>query len=648
MLEVNSEISKLKKILIHYPGEEIDNMLPSKIHPWLLDDILDLEMLREEYNVFNKLLLAFLDPAKYLVNKNLNPLHKDYQHSENVIELRYLLADLFSNQENENKTLALIEQIAALEKIHFKRKLELIELYDRAKDEYTKNKDLFSNLYSFISLANTLISGKMHWWYSKKDQKVKEGNWEFTKYAPPLFIFKPIPNLMFTRDIGVVLDKNLLITKTFKEIRHREILIIRYIAECFFYKNNATPTAAFNLTDNKVAYTNRILDNVIEISEDDDHFQYEENEMENKMVNFEGGDIMMVSKRHLLIGKSQRTSSYAINKLIHRIFRQNLNIEIISVIQIDPKRSQMHIDTILTQVKENVWMLYGRLSKSVMDEENTIENSPYSHREIIENKEINLNLKKYEYVSILQFYCPKGEYYDNDGDFTENDFYLYNYHELKQQGYSEIEINGFNDGIGIPRNRLYDGKTITQKKMTYEFLSKKCRNGGNSYTKPLDLESLLRDISVMEYKNINPNDVKFIYSGNKKYPYDEREQWTDGCNLLTLGNGVALGYDRNRKTAECFNSIMQEINSKEFPVSNKKLYDYFKNKGILENNSSSQHLHIIQANDFLEYINVELNKPEEIVEFIANLKDLLILMPSSEISRARGGSHCLSMPLIRD
>ncbi|HEY2583482.1 MAG TPA: arginine deiminase family protein [Mucilaginibacter sp.] len=30
------------------------------------------------------------------------------------------------------------------------------------------------------------------------------------------------------------------------------------------------------------------------------------------------------------------------------------------------------------------------------------------------------------------------------------------------------------------------------------------------------------------------------------------------------------------------------------------------------------------------------------------MENTLILMPSSELSRARGGFHCMSMPLLRD
>jgi arginine deiminase len=33
---------------------------------------------------------------------------------------------------------------------------------------------------------------------------------------------------------------------------------------------------------------------------------------------------------------------------------------------------------------------------------------------------------------------------------------------------------------------------------------------------------------------------------------------------------------------------------------------------------------------------------------IDNMEDTLILMPSAELSRARGGFHCMSLPLLRD
>ena len=69
-----------------------------------------------------------------------------------------------------------------------------------------------------------------------------------------------------------------------------------------------------------------------------------------------------------------------------------------------------------------------------------------------------------------------------------------------------------------------------------------------------------------------------------------------------------MGYDRNDKTVEAFTSHgFQTIHAKE----------------------------LIQ----------QLENGEIKVE---DMHDTLILMPSAELSRARGGFHCMSLPLLRE
>jgi arginine deiminase len=69
-----------------------------------------------------------------------------------------------------------------------------------------------------------------------------------------------------------------------------------------------------------------------------------------------------------------------------------------------------------------------------------------------------------------------------------------------------------------------------------------------------------------------------------------------------------LGYDRNDKTIAAF---------------------------------KQQGFDVVKVGNLLQkFENDELNPPE--------MQDTLILMPSSELSRARGGFHCMSMPLLRD
>ena len=121
-----------------------------------------------------------------------------------------------------------------------------------------------------------------------------------------------------------------------------------------------------------------------------------------------------------------------------------------------------------------------------------------------------------------------------------------------------------------------------------------------------NLEDLLTDISKTDLKSTEK--VKFIYSGDNEFPFDLREQWTDSCNVLALKEGVVVGYDRNDKTTNAFKKAG------------------FKTIAVKE---------LLQ----------QLENDEITVE---SIKNTFIIMPSAELSRARGGFHCMSMPLLRE
>ncbi len=102
--------------------------------------------------------------------------------------------------------------------------------------------------------------------------------------------------------------------------------------------------------------------------------------------------------------------------------------------------------------------------------------------------------------------------------------------------------------------------------------------------------------------------MHFILSGGGESPYQEREQWTDGCNLVAIRPGVALTYDRNKHTEQAFQEAGYAI---------------------------------LHASDFLRGVAAGQIRPEA-------LQKTIITLPSNELSRARGGSHCMTCPIERE
>ena len=472
-ISVSSEIGTLRRLLVHSPDSGLGKVVPSKAQDWLFEDIVHLETIRrKEYDYYTKLLLYFLDPDKIKgklaeIDNRQNdfefykPESKGFFRSDKVVELQWLLAEILEDHEIKLK---LVASVCAIENCSYEMQDQLAIL-------------------NGVQLAKVFISGTLN------DKEM---------------LFPPVPNLIFTRDIGIVINDYILLNKPAKKARTREALLVKYI----FYNHPLFSS---------------YRDKIIELSDTSHHFLLPRDSDDMK-VTLEGGDIMVVTKDHLLIGISERTTMEAAHQCIRLLFEKSI-VKKITVIKIPKKRDYMHIDTIFTQVKRNMWVLLGAFSRKAIK----MEDADPIQRALE-------GTKKDDKIKITQF---------------------------RKKDLAEPE--------------------------TYD-----------------NLEELLADISKQDLGA--DEKVRFIYSGNNEFPFDAREQWTDSCNLLALKEGVVLGYDRNDKTVEAF-----------------------KNAGFT----------IIHAHDLIPKLESGELRPKD-------MEDTLITMPSAELSRARGGFHCMSMPLLRD
>ena len=470
---VASEVGTLRRLLIHSPDRGLGKVIPSKAQDWLFEDIVHLKtMRRDEYDYYVKILLYFLDPDKIKgklaaidadkTRDFYKPDNPSYFKSDKVIDVQRLLAEILEDDSIRTK---LIATICGIERCSYRTQEQL-------------------NAFDGNELAKILISGSL---------------------PDDTMLFAPLPNLIFTRDIGITINDHILLNKPAKAARTRESILAQYV----FFNH---------------PIFERYQQNLIEIPDNEHHFlMASDANTDFTRSTLEGGDVMMVSPRHLMIGCSERTTIYAAQQVMRLLFDKNV-VDTVTIVKIPKKRDYMHIDTVFTQVKRNMWVLLGDIARQGDD------------------------AKKRD---ALHFFAQP----------NKNE---------------ELKILQFNKG--------------------WEHKPTEIEN----------LEDLLTDISKNDLGSQEP--VQFIYSGNNVFPFGAREQWTDSCNLLAIKEGVVIGYDRNDKTLEAFKAAGFEI---------------------------------VKAADLLERFERGEASPDTIT-------DTFIMLPSAELSRARGGSHCMSMPILRD
>lgn len=271
-MTIRSEIQPLSKVIVHEPDNGIDYVSPEIAEELLYDDIVFLPRMIEEHYTFTQTLRQLLG-------------------NENVMDVQQLLQDILQDEAVRAETLAYI-----------------YEQEDLSLGKYEKLKQIAP-----ASLAQTLVSGLF--------PETNE------------CILKPLPNLVFTRDIGCVINDHLVVCKANKKARLRENYLMKFIVRYH-------PLFA------------SFKDKTIDFSEE----QY----TADSGISIEGGDIMLIHPRHLLVGESERTSLEAIFELKNYLFERDV-VDFVTIVELPAERYCMHLDTLFTLVDEQTCVGFAPL-----------------------------------------------------------------------------------------------------------------------------------------------------------------------------------------------------------------------------------------------------------------------------------------------
>jgi arginine deiminase len=270
---VTSDIDILRKVIVHRPDQGIEWVTPFNKAELLYDDIVFLPKMQEEHSLLTGVLSFFAG-------------------EENVLEFTDLLTDILTDAKLRSQ---LLDEVFKLESLPPDTQLVMQQL-------------------SPENLAKALISGYK-----------AGGN----------VLLNPVPNLIFTRDIGAVVNNYVITCQAEKMPRKRENILTWFIT-------HHHPVFV------KVGYK------YLDLCTSSDHLA---TTLSNRAETIEGGDIIHLSPSHLLIGCSERTNMVALWRIREQL-REHKVVEKFTIVDIPKEEYCMHIDTIFSKVNDHDYVLY--------------------------------------------------------------------------------------------------------------------------------------------------------------------------------------------------------------------------------------------------------------------------------------------------
>ena len=299
MVRVNSEVGRLRRVIVQPPGLALERMLPGHISPesegyLLFDDLIHLPQAREEHDQLRDVLETVAE----------------------VLLLEDLVAQVVDEPDDRRAVLDDLARLYPLPDVHL-RTMEGLESED---------------------FAQSLIVGTVG------------GGLEDPELFPPL------PNLIFTRDLGAALGELFVVGNARKPARRRETVLFWNVVE------------------------HHPLFEGVRVSATSHHVRQWQR---HAPLTLEGGDVLVISSSLALIGASERTTWSMILALAAELL--DAGFSRVLVVEMPKKRSSMHLDTVFTMVDWDLGVVFQPLlERGGPEEANVIRLSRHEGRMVVD------------------------------------------------------------------------------------------------------------------------------------------------------------------------------------------------------------------------------------------------------------------------
>ena len=187
------EVGKLRKVMLHRPGRELENLMPEYLERLLFDDIPYLKAAQEEHDAFAQCLR---------------------DSGAEVVYLADLVAETIAG--DSELRLSLVEQFLDEAGVEGHRLRSIVRDYLREMDDKTLVEVMMAGIRK--SDIRGFETGKLSDYLSYRSDDYP-------------FLIDPMPNLYFTRDPFATIGTGVSLHRMHTETRHRETLFGKFIFE---------------------------------------------------------------------------------------------------------------------------------------------------------------------------------------------------------------------------------------------------------------------------------------------------------------------------------------------------------------------------------------------------------------------------------